>query len=375
MSKGSEPPGADRAAVGTTLARTFRVTRHHRTIISVGWGLLCRASFPDARKLYIVADRRAWAHHGERFTARLAEGGRAFQHLEIAGGERVKSWHRAAVIADWLCREGARRRDLVVAFGGGTITDLVGFVSACYMRGAPYANVPTSLLAQVDASIGGKVAVNRAEAKNLLGAFHHPRAVLVDPSLTLTQPRKAYISGLAEAVKMAIIGEPDLFRFLEIHAAAVRLRSDPASLLHVVRESVKRKLTLIGADPWEDDLDRPLNLGHTLGHALESAVEYRRITHGEAVSMGIAAATRLSMRGGLCTPRTGERIIGLLEALGLPTAPPKVGLASLRHALETISLVRDGDLRFVVPVKVGRVRVLHETPVDDVLDALVAAHG
>jgi len=377
------PRRADR---GPAHAEVFAVIRPWRCEISVGWGLLsrCEHAAPEARQVYVVADRKPWAHHGDVLLAALARRRCRCRVLEVTGGERVKTWSSALHVADWLLREGARRRDLVLAVGGGTITDLVGFVASCYMRGVPYANVPTSLLAQVDAGVGGKVAVNHPLAKNLLGAFHHPVAVVIDPGVLLTQPARSYRSGLAEVVKMAVIGRPSLFRLLERRGKEIAARSDPDLLARLVGEAVRLKVALLRGDPFERQLDRPLNLGHTVAHALETASGYRRLPHGEAVSVGLVAAARVGMGRGLCPRETGDRIIALLQSLRLPTELPTLNgdrgaikgdrgaiiRRALCRCLDRIALVRDGDLRVVVPVEIGRVRILHDVGADEIVGAL-----
>jgi 3-dehydroquinate synthase len=254
-----------------------------------------------------------------------------------------------------LCEElaaaGADRDSLLIAFGGGIVGDVTGFLAAIYMRGIRYVQIPTTLLAQVDSSVGGKTGVNLARGKNLVGAFHHPLAVFVDIDLLGTLPARELRAGLQESVKAAIIRDAKLFAYLEKNGEAVR-NGDAAALGHVVAASVKMKADVVGLDERESGLRMILNFGHTVGHSIEAATQYKKMLHGEAVGWGMVAAIMISAGRGLITAKEAGRMIGLILAYGpLPkfhVAPKK--LAALTGGDKKN---RGGVKRFVLSVKIG----------------------
>lgn len=252
--------------------------------------------------------------------------------LEVPDGESCKTTDWLLRIWEHLQERRFDRRDTVVALGGGSVTDLAGFAASTYLRGLNLVIVPTSLLAQVDAAIGGKTAINLPAGKNLAGTFFFPRAVLADPEILSTLPRKQFISGISEIVKYALIeetvakhtdyemGQKRLFDLLDQFSSTEFEYDDPI-VSGLITSSIKMKLFVVGRDPHESGLRRVLNLGHTLGHALEKVADYR-LTHGEAVAIGMAACTRLSVSQKRITKTDGDRIITLLNNFGLPTALP-----------------------------------------------------
>jgi 3-dehydroquinate synthase len=271
----------------------------------------------------------------------------------VRPGERSKDRAHWARLSDQLLAAGFGRDSALIAAGGGVVGDLAGFVAATYNRGIPVVQVPTTLLAMVDASVGGKTGVNTVEGKNLIGAFHPPAAVLVDPLVVRTLPPVHYRGGLAEAVKHAAIADARYFRWIERHAGALRSR-EPAAVAELVRWSVRIKAKVVSSDERESDRRAILNAGHTLGHALEAGTGYR-LAHGDAVGIGLVLETRLGERAGYTAPGTADRIAGLLEALGIPTAPP----ASLSPARAERALARDkkavaGAVRYALPAALGR---------------------
>jgi len=240
------------------------------------------------------------------------------------------------------------------------------------MRGIAYINVPTTVLAQVDSAIGGKVAVNVPKAKNFVGAFHHPRAVWSDPSVLRTLPRRDVASGIAEAIKVAIIGSEELFRFLEREHAAILERCDPAVLAEVVHRSSKLKVELLAADPYEKDLRRVLNLGHTFAHPLEVELGYGRIQHGEAVAHGIALAAMIAFRRGILSEANLQRILALLAAYDLPPPVEAQSLIDACARFDAIRLVRANKLNYVLPVRIGECVIVPELEQPEILGALEA---
>jgi 3-dehydroquinate synthase len=236
--------------------------------------------------------------------------------------------------------------------------------------------VPTTLLAQLDAAIGVKVAVNMPWAKNFVGAFAHPRAVFTDPCVLRTLPTRELCAGVAEALKVAIIGDPDLFELLEVESVAVRRAEDADLLGEVVARATGAKIAMLAPDPYEHNLRRVLNFGHTFGHALEVQTGFDRLLHGEAVGFGIAVATAVARRRGLCTRGTVGRIFQALRAYGLPPCVPRSDLMAACGRLDAIRLVRGRKLNYVLPTEIGRVEILAELEDHEIPGAIddIAAH-
>jgi 3-dehydroquinate synthase len=257
----------------------------------------------------------------------------------------------------------------VVALGGGAVGDLSGFVAATYMRGMNFVQVPTTLLAQVDASIGGKTAIDHPRAKNLIGAFHQPRLVVVDPAVLGTLPEREFRSGLAEIIKHGIVLDAGYFEDLEASVQALVGR-DLTTLERVVAGSCRLKAGIVERDEQEAELRWVLNYGHTVGHAIEAATGFRVWTHGEAVSLGIAAEARLAERLGIGSPAATKRQVSLLAAVGLPVAGIQVEPAAVVEALSRDKKSRDGRIPFVLAPEIGSFRVVSDVPRDAVLDVL-----
>lgn len=323
------------------------------------------------RRVALITDDSVAALHARGLAGRLAEAGLEVSMTSFPAGEASKSLKTATELLDWLAGTEMARRDVVVAVGGGVVMDTVGWVASAYMRGVPYINVPTTLLAHVDAALGGKVAVDHPTAKNLIGAFYQPKAVVSNVGYLRTMDLRGLRAGLAEAIKMGVIASPELFRLIEVKHADI-LAADPAVTAELVHGSSVIKCRLIAKDPYEDDLRRPLNFGHTIGHALETVTGYGPVLHGEAVAFGMACASRIAARRGLLDPALLERITGLLREVGLPTVladlPVRVGPAETVAALDKIRKIRDGLIHFVLPVELGETVIA-----DDVSDAEIHA--
>lgn len=265
-------------------------------------------------RLWLVADRVAAQGHGRALTAALPEA----ETLVISGAEGDKSIRQVERVWDWLVDQGAQRRDALVAFGGGVVCDLVGFAAASYLRGIGLVNVPTTLLAQVDASVGGKTGVNHARGKNLIGAFHQPLAVVADTLLLSTLTPRAYANGMAEVAKIAMIADADLFCRLERDVPDLSPTA-AAPLTPIIARAIALKAAIVERDEREDGERMLLNYGHTVGHALESAVGYGTLLHGEAVAVGMGAAAAIAHGMGILEPALVERQQALVERMGLPT--------------------------------------------------------
>jgi len=290
--------------------------------------------------------------------------------VEVPAGERHKTLRQAERVLGVLLERGCDRRSAVIALGGGVIGDLAGFAAATFMRGIAYVQVPTTLLAQVDASVGGKVAVDHPLAKNAVGAFHQPRLVVADLDTLVTLPARELRCGLAEVAKCGVIADPDLFRYLEANAAGL-LGLRRRALARVVRRSVAIKAEIVRRDEREEGLRAVLNLGHTLGHAIETQLSYRSMRHGEAVAIGMAGAARLGVRLTGLSESAAARIERALDAFGLPTRLPG-GLSSddLIAAMKRDKKAVAGRLRMVLPRRIGRVAVVDDVPVREVRRAL-----
>jgi 3-dehydroquinate synthase len=300
----------------------------------------------------------------------------ASQRLVVRPGEGTKSVHRLPPLLETMARLGCSRRTIVLAVGGGVVGDLAGFLAAIYMRGIPVVQVPTSLVAQVDAAIGGKTAVDLDLGRNLVGAFHQPRAVVVDPLALRSLPEREYRSGLGEVVKYAVIGDPKLFSLLSRRAGAV-LSRDPAILEEVVSRCIAMKARIVARDETESGERAVLNLGHTLGHALEAEAlrtgtreSTTALAHGEAVAIGTAFAARLAVRRGLLDPGLARRIEDLLWTLGLP-AKQEVRSRKRLIAYMARDKKRQGEgLTFVLPSAIGAVEIVRGIPASEVAAVL-----
>jgi 3-dehydroquinate synthase len=307
-----------------------------------------------ARRVALVTDARVGRLHGRRALDSLRRAGLSAGLVAVPQGERAKSVGRLEGLWRAFARLGIGRRDAVVALGGGVVGDLAGFAAATWLRGVPWVAVPTSLVAQVDASVGGKTAVNLDAGKNLVGSFHQPSAVVVDPELLSTLPRRHLRAGLAEVVKMGMAVDARLFRWVERHA--VRLRSgEPATLETAVRLAIAAKLRAVRRDVREREggARTALNYGHTLGHAIEAAWGYRRVLHGEAVAIGMRAAAQLSVQVVGLAPGARDRQDALLDALGLPQGMPPTRLSLLWRAMEHDKKRSRERVRWVLTPRMG----------------------
>ncbi|HEU5299972.1 MAG TPA: 3-dehydroquinate synthase [bacterium] len=293
--------------------------------------------------------------------------------LEVPSGEGSKSLPVAGAVLSRLARAHLDRHSTLIALGGGVIGDLGGFVAASYMRGIRLIQVPTTLLAMVDSSIGGKTGVNHAGVKNLVGAFYQPSAVVADVRMLRTLPDRELRSGLAEAIKTGVIGDRDLFEYIEDNLAAL-LRRDPGVLIEVIARCAAFKARVVEADEAERAERQILNYGHTIGHAVEAAAGFRRLTHGEAVAIGMAVEAHLAHRLGLTDGATVERQNVLLARAGLPVKLGNVSRAALWRALALDKKARDGSVRWPLLVGIGSVRREQEVP-DGLLAEVLGGQG
>ena len=313
----------------------------------------------------LVSDAAIMRLYGKTVADGLEAAGFAVTLVEVPEGEAAKRLDVAAQCWDALLAAGLDRTSTVLALGGGAVGDLAGFVSATYMRGTNFVQLPTTVLAQVDASIGGKTAIDHPKAKNLIGAFHQPRLVVCDPTTTLTLPPREFSSGLAEIVKHGIVLDAEYFGEVERDAAALLARELPV-LERVIGGSCRLKAGVVERDEQEAELRAVLNYGHTIGHALEAASGYARFAHGEAVALGIAAEARLARRLGLASEETVGRQERLLEAVGLPVRIDAVDVEALLAAITRDKKARDGHVPFVLAPRIGAFRLVYDVSPDDI---------
>lgn len=342
-------------------AYPVHVTRSTDTLVQRLWDLVGDA------KVAIITDRTVKELHGAPLLDAIDGAGIDAAVSVLPPGEVSKSLDNAVKLWDWLAHSALARRDVLLTFGGGVINDLGGWVASGYMRGIPYINLPTTLLAQVDGALGGKVAVNHELAKNLLGAFYNPIGVVSNVAFLETLDDRHLRAGLAESIKKAIIASPAYWDFLETDAEALLAR-DLDALHDLVTSASAIKTTLIERDPYEVDLRRPLNFGHTIGHPLETVTGYGPLLHGEAVAFGMVVESRIAVDRGLLEVETYDRIVALLHRVGLPTRATDLQVPvdedAVIGAMEKVRLIRAGSLRYVLPVALGETVIA-----DDITDA------
>jgi len=306
-------------------------------------------------KVFVVSTEDVWHHQGAALENALA--GVNHEVLFLPGGEERKRLAPLEQLAEEMVERGADRTSMAIAYGGGIVNDMGGFLAAIFMRGIPVLQIPTTLLAQVDAAVGGKTGVNLIGGKNLIGSFHQPLAVLIDPEMLDTLPDREYRAGLYEIIKAGIVREAGLFQFLADCSRDVLARA-PEAVDRIVADAVRMKAEVVSADEREAGLRRILNFGHTFGHALEAETRYTRFLHGEAVAWGMRAAVHLAWLTGHLSAEDSVTIFDVLETYG--PIPPLDGiradnlLARLAHDKKTVQ----GKVHFVLPVRIGEVTVV-----------------
>jgi 3-dehydroquinate synthase len=306
------------------------------------------APFARDGRIVAVSDDHVWAAQG----ARLAASGLEIVPVLVRPGEASKSWASLEALTERLIALGVERGDTILAFGGGMIGDLAGFAASVLKRGCGLVQVPTSLLAQVDSSVGGKTGINSASGKNLVGAFHQPKRVLIDPSALDTLPARELRAGYAEIVKYGLIGDAGFFRWCEAQGAAL-LAGDPEARLHAIATCVRAKAAIVAGDPAETRGRRALlNLGHTFAHALEAETGFD-LRHGEAVAIGLVLAFRLSAARGLCDAAEAERVEAHLASVGLPTRAQGVDAAALADRMASDKKAEGGRITLVLARRIG----------------------
>jgi 3-dehydroquinate synthase len=320
----------------------------------------------------IITDANVDQRYAEPIAAALSDAGCEIDLLIVDAGEPTKSVDTAVELWERMLDEGTDRTSTVVAVGGGVIGDLAGFVAATFARGLAFVQVPTTLLAQVDSSVGGKVGINLPGAKNMVGAFWQPRGVLIDVDVLSTLPDREFRAGLAEVVKYGVIQDAEFFAYLEKNAAKINAR-DASALTYIVERCCRLKADVVEQDEREETGRRAiLNYGHTFCHAFEAATGYNQLLHGEGVAIGMLCASRLAERMGRVDAAFTKRQYDLLQAFGLPTAVPEVSHDELIELMYRDKKVERGKLRFVLPSRMGHVETVPGVEVDDILMALGA---
>lgn len=344
--------------------QTVRVDLGARSYdVRIGQGLLDRAgaevlALAGRRRVAVLTDRTVAERHLPRLQEALRAEGIEAPALILPAGEATKSWSHLGEAVEWLIAQRIERKDLVVALGGGVIGDLAGFAAAILRRGVRFVQIPTSLLAQVDSSVGGKTGINSPQGKNLIGAFHQPALVLADIDVLATLSPRDFRAGYGEVAKYGLLGDESFFDWLE--AAGPTLSRDPAALQRAVHHSVAMKAGIVQRDETEQGERALLNLGHTFGHALESATGYSdRLLHGEGVAVGCTLAFELSARMGLCSQEAPSRVSAHFAAMGLPSRIAQIpgdlpDDAALIALMGQDKKVRDGKLRFILARGIGQ---------------------
>jgi len=323
------------------------------------------------RRAVIVTHPSIASLYGETLAGGLKSAGLDSRTVEIPEGETHKTMASAEVVYDHLMKNACDRDTLMVALGGGVIGDLTGFVAATYQRGVPYLQVPTTLLSQVDSSVGGKTAVNHPLGKNMIGAFYQPRAVIIDLDTLKTLPTDEFRAGMAEIIKYGVIEDPELFAYLEDHVEPI-LNQDTACLERIIETSCAIKAKVVERDERESNYRMVLNYGHTVGHAIEALTDYARFKHGEAVAIGMIAAARLSHRMGYCDAATVERIAALIDRYGLPTQLPEFPARDYIECMYRDKKAREKKIRFILVRALGQVEIVDAVPEAELENALIS---
>lgn len=327
------------------------------------------AALGVGRRVALITDPAIRRLHGDTVLGALRSAGFSSEVVAVPEGESAKTLPVAESCWDRLLAAGLDRTSTVVGLGGGAVGDLAGFVAATYMRGVNFVVVPTTVLAQVDSSIGGKTAIDHPRAKNLIGAFHQPRLVLTDPTVVLTLPPRDFRSGLAEMVKHGVVLDAGYFEALERDADRLTAR-DLDALEPAIAESCRLKAWVVERDEQEAELRHVLNHGHTIGHAIESATGYAVWTHGEAVALGMAAEARLARRLGVAGPEIVDRTESLLLRLGLPVRMPGLDPEPVVAGIAHDKKARDGRVPFVLAPRLGAFELVYGVPADEVRAAI-----
>jgi 3-dehydroquinate synthase len=324
------------------------------------------------QKALIASNPQIWKHYGETVLQSLQQAGFNVQHCILPAGERFKTLRSVEKIYDAALNHRLERGSFLVALGGGVIGDMTGFAAATWLRGISVVQVPTTLLSMVDASIGGKTGVNHPKGKNLIGAFHQPRLVLIDPDTINTLPPREFRTAMAEVIKYGVIWDAELFSKLEAHPHLNQRKSLSSEfLLEILQRSCQAKVDVVSQDEKEAGLRAILNYGHTIGHAIESLTNYRVFTHGEGVGLGMLAIGQIALDMGLWDKDCAARQYQLIQKVGLPTQLPETfPNEAVLDLLLSDKKVKSGKVRFIMPQSIGKVDITDQVPPDLIMNAL-----
>lgn len=324
------------------------------------------------KKCLIVSNIEIFQHYGEQTVHSLSQAGFEVYSCLLPAGEPYKNSTSLQKIYDTALANRLERASTMIALGGGVIGDMTGFAAATWLRGVNFIQVPTSLLAMVDAAIGGKTGINHPQGKNLIGAFYQPRLVLIDPLVLKTLPNREFSAGMAEVIKYGVIWDKDLFSRLESCSRLDRLSHISQELVtEILQRSCQAKADVVSQDEKEAGLRAILNYGHTIGHAVESLTGYRSVNHGEAVGIGMVAAGAIALRLNMWDKEAWERQNKLIHKADLPTElPESVDIEAILDSLQTDKKVKDGKVRFILPVEIGKVTITDKVPADIIREVL-----
>ena len=341
--------------------------------IHIGAGLLDRADLITPhlaqKRVAIVTNTTVGPLYSARLRAALAASGVESFEIVLPDGEIHKNWQTLNQIFDQLIEKRCERKTTLIALGGGVVGDMTGFAAATYQRGVPYIQIPTTLLAQVDSAVGGKTAINHPQGKNMIGAFYQPKLVLADTQTLDTLPQREFSAGMAEVIKYGLIRDLPFFEWLESNIEKIMRRDDDA-LIHAIYESCRNKAEVVAQDEKETGIRAILNLGHTFGHAIETATNYNTWLHGEAVSMGTVLAARLSRRLGNLEQRDMERITKLLNNTGLPTDTPELGVDTYLQLMALDKKVVNNKIHLILLRRIGEGYLKGDTTLEQLTNVL-----
>jgi 3-dehydroquinate synthase len=331
-------------------------------------GAILRDKIPSAKKAFGVSVAKVRRLHGAAVAESMKAAELDYHIVEMPDGERYKRLATVDDLAEKLVKAGADRSSVIVALGGGVVGDVAGFLASVYMRGVPCIQLPTTFLAQVDSSVGGKTGVDLRAGKNLIGTFSQPHAVLIDPEVLTTLPERDFRAGLFESLKAGVICSNEVFTFMEANRDRI-LRREADALQWLIAESVRIKADVVGKDERESGLRRILNFGHTIGHALEAETDYKQFLHGEAVAWGMIASTMIAVGMQMASSLVAQRIISSILALAaLPAVDVKP--RNILKRLATDKKTIDGKVHFILPIDVGRVEIVSDVPERAILQSV-----
>jgi 3-dehydroquinate synthase len=343
--------------------------------IYIGTNLLEQAALfephlKSSTTVFIVSNTTVAPLYAKTLMNTLNQLGKTVRLLELPDGESYKDWQHLQLIFDELLAHGADRQSMIIALGGGVVGDMAGFGAASFMRGIRFIQVPTTLLAQVDSSVGGKTGINHPLGKNMIGAFHQPVAVIADLNTLRTLPPRELSAGLAEVIKHGAIADADFLDWIEANTSAL-LACDTDAMAHAVLRSCEIKSAVVSADEREGGIRATLNFGHTFGHAIESGLGYGEWLHGEAVGCGMVMAADLSARLGQISKMDAERLKRIIESMHLPIAPPKLGSQRFMELMQVDKKTEAGQIRYITLGSIGAARI-QQVPDATVIETLLA---